>query len=372
MKKLQLARWLSATLAFVFAVGIAIAADRTDEPHSYRFSGDLFTSGSNVHVTDSSVEDLFAAGESVTLDADVRETAHMAARNVRVNRGVGENLYAAGYNVEVEAPVGGDVVAAGYHVEIGPNASVARDVFAAGRTVTIRGPVMGNVSIRGRTVEIAGPISGSADIRAREIRFTDGARIGGTLTYSSRGPVTVPADVIAPDRVTANVSETDEVGSWIAAVVAFSLVVLVLMVLFAFLFKTTLPGTRAVIASRPWRDLLFGLIATSALFGSILVLAVSLIGIPLIPVVIVLLPFVILAGWLTTAHAIGAIVIRRAQLLPGNGWAAFGAIVLGVIVLAFASAIPFVGWVIAVLAVIMGIGAWFAQMLSPAQRVATS
>ena len=375
MKKLQLAQWLLATLALVLAVGVAAAAEgTTDEPHRYRFSGDLFASGSTVRVTDSNVEDLFAAGGSVTLDADVRETAHMAGRNVRVNRGVGENLYAAGYSVDVEAPVGEDVVAAGYHVEIGPNASVARDVLAAGRTVVVRGPVAGDVSLRGRTVEIAGPISGSADIRAREIRFAEGARIDGTLTYSSREPVTVPANVIAPDRVTANVSEMSETESWVAGAIAFSLVVLVLMALFAFLFKATLPGTRAAIASRPWRDLLLGVIATSALFGSIVVLAVSLIGIPLIPVVIVLAPFIVLAGWLTTAHAIGAVVIRRARLLPGNGWAAFGAIVLGVIVLGLVSAIPVIGWIIAVLAVILGIGAWFALILSPAtrgERVAT-
>ena len=368
--KLQLARWFALTAAVLFAASFAAAAPQsaTDEPHRYRFFGDIFASGSDVRVTDSDVEDLFAAGENVTLDTDVRETAHVAGRNVRVNRRIGESLYAAGYNVEVEAPVGEDVVAAGYRVEIGPEAAVARDVLAAGRTVVVRGPVAGNVSLRGRIVEIAGPISGSADIRARAIRFADGARIDGTLTYSSREPVTVPADVIAPDRVTANVAESSDMGPWIAGAIIFSLVILALMALFAFLLRDRLAGTRAVIAARPWRDLLLGVIATSALFGSILVLAVSLIGIPLIPVVIVLMPFVILAGYLTTAHAIGAILIRRARLLPGSGWAAFGAIVLGVLILSLISAIPVLGWVIAVLAVIIGVGAWFALMLSPMTR----
>ena len=120
-------------------------------------------------------------------------------------------------------------------------------------------------------------------------------------------------------------------------------VVLGLVALFAFVFRDRLAGTRAVIATRPWRDLLLGVIATSALFGSILVLAVSLIGIPLIPVVIVLAPFIILAGYLTTAHAIGAMVVKRARLLLGNGWAAFGAIVLGVVILSLVSAIPLRG-----------------------------
>jgi hypothetical protein len=242
-------------------------------------------------------------------------------------------------------------------------------VLARGRTIFLRGPVAGNVSLSGDTVEIAAPISGSAEIRAREIRFGEGARIDGTLNLSSREPVNVPANVIASDRVTANVLPAD-MGAFIGTLLAvvFSLILLGLAAVFAYLLSDRLAGTRLVIASRPWGDLLFGIIATSALFGSIVVLTMSLIGIPLIPLVVIATPFVILAGYFTTAHAIGSVVIRRARLLPGNFWAAFGAIVLGAVVLALAMAIPLIGWVIAVLAVVVGIGAWLALLVWPARR----
>ena len=108
----------------------------------------------------------------------------------------------------------------------------------------------------------------------------------------------------------------------------FSLIVLGLAAVFAYVCRDRLAGTRAVIASRPGGDLLFGIIATSALFGSIVVLTMSPIGIPSSR-----WSFSravrIFAGYLTTAHAIGSVVIRRARLLPGNFWAAFGAILLG-------------------------------------------
>jgi cytoskeletal protein CcmA (bactofilin family) len=278
-------------------------------------------------------------------------------------------VYAAGYEVDIEAPVGEDLTAAGYRVEIGRTAAVRGDVLARGRTIFLRGPVAGNVSLSGDTVEIAAPISGSAEIRAREIRFGEGARIDGTLNLSSREPVNVPANVIASDRVTANVLPAD-MGAFIGTLLAvvFSLILLGLAAVFAYLLSDRLAGTRLVIASRPWGDLLFGIIATSALFGSIVVLTMSLIGIPLIPLVVIATPFVILAGYFTTAHAIGSVVIRRARLLPGNFWAAFGAIVLGAVVLALAMAIPLIGWVIAVLAVVVGIGAWLALLVWPARR----
>jgi len=367
--KLQLARWLSATFALLVIVSCAPARDNASDTGTHSSFGNMFASGGDVHLAGSTMKDLYAAGGTVTVDADVTESAHLAGRTVRVNRPVGEDVYAAGYEVDIEAPVGEDLNAAGYRVQIGRNASVGGDVLARGRTIFLRGPVAGNVSLSGDTVEIAAPISGSAEIRAREVRFGDGARIDGTLNVSSRERVDVPTSVIAPDRVTANVLPAD-MGVFVGNVltVVFSLITLGLAAVFAYVCRDRLAGTRAVIASRPWGDLLFGIIATSALFGSIVVLTMSLIGIPLIPLVVFATPFVIFAGYLTTAHAIGSVVIRRARLLPGNFWAAFGAILLGAIVLGLAMAIPLVGWVIAVLAVVVGVGAWLAMLVWPARR----
>lgn len=263
---LQLTRWLIAPLALAIVAGFALAAQSSDDDNGtrYRFNDDLFTAGSEVRVSESGVEDLFVAGRTVTVDSDVRETAHIAGRTIRINRAVGENVYAAGYEVNVEAPVGKDLIAAGNRVEIGSNATVAGDVLAAGRTIVVRGPVTGSVKLSARTVEIAGPISGSADIRAREIRFADGARIDGTLSYSSREAVDVPANVIAPERVTANVNENEgpEVARWITFGVILLAILLALTALFAFVSRDRLASTRAVIAARPWRDLLLGIIAT--------------------------------------------------------------------------------------------------------------
>jgi hypothetical protein len=229
---------------------------------------------------------------------------------------------------------------------------------------------MGGASLTGGTVEIAAPISGSVQIRAREIRFAEGARIDGTLSYTSRTPVTVPAGVIPPERVTATIQGDEMPGAgWVAFGVTFLVVLLGLVALFALLARDGLARTRATLMAWPWRDLLLGIVAISALFGSIIVLAVSLIGIPLIPLILLLIPFVVFAGYLTTAHAIGALIIARARGVPGSFWAGLGAMLLGVLILAIVTSIPLLGWVIAVIAVILGIGAWLALVFPREERV---
>jgi cytoskeletal protein CcmA (bactofilin family) len=358
-----------AAVAAALLASFAVPSAAQDRAAHHVFAGNLFAGGRDVRVTEADVETLFAAGGTVTIDAPVRGTAHAAGRYVRVHREVGQNLYAAGYDVEIAAPVRGDLIAAGYRVEIDSNSSVGKDMLAAGRFIVLRGPVAGSVNVTARDVEIAGPISGSVEIRARQIRFGEGARIAGTLTYRSDRKIDVPASVIAPDRVTANVVARPSGAALIARIVVglivFLGVMLVLTAIFAFVFKNRLARAREMLATHPWRDLFLGIVATSALFGSILVLAVSLIGIPLIPLIVLLTPFAILAGYLTSAYAVGAALLGRPRYATGSGAAAFGAILVGLIVLAIVSAIPLLGWVVAVLAVIIGIGAWFALIVTP-------
>jgi hypothetical protein len=166
--------------------------------------------------------------------------------------------------------------------------------------------------------------------------------------------------------VTANITpENTGYALFIAALVVFTGTMLALTAIFAFVARNGLPRARVVMLERPWRSLVLGVIATSAFFGSILVLAVLIVGIPLIPLVLLVTPFAILGGYLTTAHALGATLIARARRTPGSGWADLLAIVLGLIALVFVSVIPVLGWVIAVLAVIIGIGSWFGLILGP-------
>jgi len=206
------------------------------------------------------------------------------------------------------------------------------------------------------------------EIRAREIRFVPGARIGGDLTYYTTRQVDVPAAVIDRARVHANVNPGPSLAEIVITVVMVLAIVLgtllLLALILALAFPRALQRTRRVMSAHPWRNLLFGVLMMGALFGSVAVLAMSLIGIPLIPLVLIVIPFALIAGYLTTAHAIGSKLLRRAQDANG-GLATFGATLLGLLVLLVLGIIPVVGWIIGVLAVIAGLGAWFGVWFAP-------
>ena len=346
--------------------GLSTPVLAQEDQVEHRFGGDFYGAGVEVRIDDAAVEDLYAAGETITVDSNVRESAHTAGRQVRVNRAVGGDLYAAGYAVDIGGAVGGDVTAAGDRVGVGDGGSVGEDVLLAGRFVLIHGPISGDANLAGETVEIAAPISGSVEIRASEIRFSDDARIGGTLAYWSPNEIEIPATVIPPGRVTSHLVDRMGPGedSIVGALVGSLIFFIVVGAIFALVFPRILMRAQAKFSERPWVCLLIGFAATSALLGAIVVFAASIIGIPLVPLILLALPFALLAGYFTSAYLLGHRVLRLFRVEADSGrLATLGAVLAGIVILLIIGLIPMLGWVIVVLATVLGIGALCALLL---------
>lgn len=360
-------RWI---LALALGLSAALPVAAQDKVAERRLGDDLFVAGSDVRVVQGGLEDVFAAGRDIAMTANVRESVHLFGRRLRISGGVGQDAYAAGQEVEIRGPVTGDVTAAGERVELAGSAGA--DIALAGKEVTVTGPVGGDASLVGEVVEIAAPITGSVQVRAERIRFGPGARIDGTLAYWSPNRVDVPASVIAANRVTGvrteaarKTAETKVVPRAVRFLVGV-VVFLVLAAILAAVVPRRLVEAHERIVERPWLNLLLGVIATSALCGSILVLALSIVGLPLIPIVLVLTPFVFALGYLTAAFAVGRLSLGLARVRPIEGWlGAITAMATGVVLLAVLRLIPVLGWLVLVFAVMVGLGAWFALFLRP-------
>ncbi|HEX6956582.1 MAG TPA: hypothetical protein VF194_01225 [Ferrovibrio sp.] len=368
-----LARIVMAAWAAVCAASPGWAEEGTARKAQHRFGDDLYATGLDIRVTADGIGNIYAAGEAVTVDAAVRRTVHAIGRQVRIRRTVGGDVYAAGYGVEIDNAVVGDVTAAGYRIELGGDGAVGRNALLAGRLIHLRGPVAGNANLAGEDVEIDAPISGSAEIRADHIRFGPNARIDGTLAYWTRRPIEIPAGVIPAERITAHalpqgaaIAHKAGIAAAIAGGTVFTVVLLILALLFAWLLPRPLAQLRGIVRAQPWRSLLFGVIVLSALFGSLLVFAISLIGIPLLPLMLVAIPLALLAGYLGAAHMLGRSLLNAARMAGGEGSAAaIAAMLAGLAALILLGFVPVLGWLVAVLAVIFGLGAWALYLLQP-------
>ena len=344
------------------------------------FGSDHFVFGGSVRVEQPVPGDLIAAGGNVDVDAEVKGDAVAAGGNLRLAAAVGQNVYAAGGRLVIDAPVGRSLRIAGGQVELGPKGSVGGNVTVAGGQVSLRGTVKGSVSASGGRVTIDGAVDGDVESSAGTLRLGPHARIGGKLRYRSgaelvsdpaaqvaggierrmlpgqEGAASAPAERPAHEAVR-------ERGRWSGPGWFWTLGLMAL----AALLVAALPGLSRRVADT-WRthfgwSLLWGFIALVCIPVAVLILLISIIGMPIALLAALLYGALLIVGYAASGIALGlwGLARWRAELQGHTGWR-IGSVVLAVLALALLGSVPFVGGMVGLIAVIAGIGA-IAQLL---------
>jgi cytoskeletal protein CcmA (bactofilin family) len=327
---------------------------------------DQFIAGGNVSRTQPVAGDLIAAGGEVDLEAAVQGDAVAAGGNLRIGGSVGQNLYGAGGRVHIDAQVARNVRVAGGRVEVGPSASVKGNVTVAGGQVSVRGTVKGYVQAAGGHVFIDGPIDGDVVANAGQVELGPNAKVGGSFRYRSRddlvrdpaakvaGTVERLSSMAAGSGVAASGrTHLGMAGGWIWSAG--------LIVLAALLAAAVPPASMRVsgeLRAHPGLSLLFGFVALVCVPVAIIVLLVTVIGIPV--ALIVLLAYLVLLVVGYVSAAVGAGEAALGNLRPADAarssWRVLAAVV-AMLVLTIVARIPYLGGIVAFVAMLMGIGA---------------
>jgi hypothetical protein len=318
---------------------------------------------------------------------------HAMGFDVEIDATTAGDVTATGFSLGLRGPVGGDLTASGFAIRLSREAEIGGNARLAGGTITIDGPIRGSLAAIGANVVLNSEISGDARVTAKTASFGPQARIGGTLTYSAAQRVDIPASVIAADRVT--YTELDDGGmmrdmdemwrNWeYPALPTFMSVLGGFVVLLGFffvigaIFLSLMPKKVArvehLITERPGLALLSGVIGLSILFGLVPISALTIVGIPLVPIVLLATVAIWTLGYILGAYAVAMRALRGTGA-PENPtiWIRLLALLVGVTLIALLNFIPFLGWMANFTLVLIGIGAmtmaFFNQMIGTSEPV---
>jgi hypothetical protein len=327
-------------------------------------ASDRFVAGGSVRQTEPVKGDLIAAGGDLELEAAVQGDLVTAGGRVHVRERVGQGVYAAGGRVLIDAPVARNARVAGGHVEIGSKAAIDGNLSVAGGNVAIRGPVKGYVQAAGGEIVIDSAIDGDVVAACGKLELGPNARIGGSLRYRAgeemkRDPAAQVAgsverlasrhgDAFAPRTPG---SRWTRGWFWTAG-----------LVVLAIILAGALPvvGLRVggELRAHPWIALLAGLIALVCVPAAALLLMVTIIGIPLGLLAILAYLALLLVGYIAAAVTLGDLALARAKpdAAARAPWR-MGAAALAVLVLAVLARVPFVGGLVVLVTILLGMGA---------------
>lgn len=146
---------------------------------------DLYAFGRIINIEGTVRGDLITAGEQVSISGTVEGDVMSASSKGLISSPVGGSLRAAGSELIVSGPVGGDAMLASGDLRLTDKARVDKDLYLASGDATVQAPVQGELHAASGTLTLSAPVARDAHAEVGTLRLTDGARIGGNLSYRS-------------------------------------------------------------------------------------------------------------------------------------------------------------------------------------------
>jgi cytoskeletal protein CcmA (bactofilin family) len=280
-------------------------------------------------------------------------------------------MIAAAANIKIAGTIEDDLVAAARSIRISSDGTIGGDARFAAETIDMEGRIRGNMRAAAARITITGKISGKADFLAQRIVIASGAVIAGDLIYRSEAkPEIAEGATIGGEirQVEVDRSNLTSIGFSILGISLFialswAVAMLLLIIIVQLAFPGLMAATVGQLQANPWSNLGRGIAGFLLAVALASLLFTSILGIPLGVALFLVISIVWLLSLVTVSNCIG-LLIRRGrrrtvdkQLAGRFGWGIVGAIILGVIAL-----IPFMGGIVAGLAIVAGFGATAAEL----------
>ncbi len=375
-------------LPILAAAAMAVAAPaaaQDDDPALLDFAGDRFIAGNDLQIAVETPGDLFAAAEDISVDSGVGGAAHLAARLLGVDAPTGR-LYGAAYEIEVTADVAGPAMLAAAEITI--DAAIGGNLRAFARAVDISGSLGASAMIAAEDMRLDAPVAGDLMLAVDRAEFGNDATVAGrVIVYVEDGetPVAIPERVAPADRVEVRDIEVDDAmpggfddmrrAAWGAAVTGFIVSVLTVAA-FAAAAVAVAPAHvaewRARALAHPGQSLVAGFLLVSVVAGAGFVLALTVIGIPLLFAALLLAGLIGYAGYVMGSYILGVgIWLRLGNPMPETVLPKAGLALLGAFVAAIVALIPLLGWIAVLALSLAGAGA-IATVVRDARRTTES
>jgi hypothetical protein len=187
-----------------------------------------------------------------------------------------------------------------------------------------------------------------------------GAEVRGSVTEINSNDIS--------QAVTNALSEEWEGWSWIFAIISMSIFlgILIITVVTVLLIPKPVRLISAAIKEKPFKVTAWGLGGLVLIVPLAVLLAISVVGIVLIPLEMTIVLCAVLVGFISVSQLVGQ---KLFSVLKRNDQSMMRETVWGLIILWLIGWIPYVGWMVKVCAIVLGLGAVLLTRFGTNQRI---
>jgi cytoskeletal protein CcmA (bactofilin family) len=360
------------TLAALLALGLPAGPSHAHfgwhEHEDYRLpagethDGTLVVSAQNADVDGIVAGDLITLSHHVTIRGEVRGNVIAVARSFELVGVVTGSVHVGAGRTHVSGEVRGNLYAFTEAFTLGSTGRVLRDAAILGDSAVLEGRVERDLYLGGERAELRGRIGRNVEAWAHRVALLDGARVGGDVrALLPRGEEVAVASGAQIDGQVETRERQPIHGRGLDRFLQPSLYLWLILhigagFLVGMVLHALLPGVydgRLATAGEFFRTLGLGFLVFVAAPVTLALTALTLVGVPLAVMGLCLYLSSLYAGLIVVAALLGTAVVHA----DSEGWRGFGlALLAGLAILAVATHVPFLGPLVQIVAVLVGLG----------------
>lgn len=300
-------------------------------------------------------DDVFIGAATAEVDGTINGDVFIGAQTVRVTGTVNGNLHIGAQNVMLTgANIKGSVITGGQTIIIDNTSVIGGSIMAGGENVTIDSQVKRNVFVGTGVLSIG-----------------DNARVGRDLFYASN-----QATISSKAKITGSVFKSEakapqapqvsqkQVGQFMTTAKIFSSIIsylgLLIIGLIFIKFPHHFPLVVGKVTNSFWKSLGVGFLAIIALVPALIILAITVIGIPLAGLILLIFILFSFLSKIVVGAAIGNWISEKAHWKINTFWP----FALGLLIIYILKIIPIAGGLFGFVVMLVGIGALVLQVSS--------
>lgn len=326
-------------------------------------SGNLYAAGNTITIDGTISGDLIAVAQTININGRVEGDIIAAAQDLKINGEVGGNIRVAGNSINLNGRISRNLNAFGSNIILDTNSQVGWDALIFGETIETRGDIAGSLSGGASRSLISGKIGKNINLKMAgnnvdgNLIISPEANIAGSVIYTATKPAQISEKANISGEVQQKFPEIkpdNNFSSWAWPKIYAIFSALIIGLVLIFLGKNITLKILKKIEEKPLRTLLPGLILMFVLPPIALFLIFTLIGIPLALIVFAWWLAAIYVAKVFTAILVGQIILQK--LIKKDAVPLIWSLILGVVILWLLFAIPFIGWIISLIAIWLGLG----------------
>lgn len=334
---------------------IILSANETHE-------GWYFASADQVIIEGTVNGDAYVAGGIIQVEGTINGDLIAAGGQVVITGSVSDNVRVAGGSIECLGTIGKNLTAAGGHIVAGKSSAIGGGLLVAGGSLSVAGKVEHEAMVSTGDMNISGSINGNTTFAGGTLSIHPGAKIGGNLkaivedkkfAEIADGTVHGTVEIATRDKEpSVSVLGLQPWRFWLKMLWIGSLFVTVIVLVFA--FPKQLKETGSTILQKPGISVAWGALGIIGTFVLILLLLVTIIGVPLALFTLAMFLWIIYLSQLSLGVVLAHRLFRTEEK---SGWPLFWGIAVGLLVVQVLTLIPYVGALINLGGLLFGFGA---------------